>query len=85
MKKMASLILFLFLSACATNTPHTYLKYSGYIDGCADMADKLIQSIYNAPASPTIREAMCMELYLIKLEAENIKPPMKRLDRNEIL
>lgn len=88
--KLISILLFLALGACAHKpVPHTYLKYSGYMDGCADTTIYTI--LANNPdfneenINYTVLDAMCMDLYLMKLEEEDIKPPMIRIKGDEIL
>ena len=90
MTRLISILLFIVLTACAHKpVPHTYLKYSGYIDGCAvgmgyiviNMNPDLTLDTLNMP----LLDALCMDLYLERLEKENIKPPMKRLDINEVI
>jgi len=88
--RLISITLFMFMGACASQPKqHTYLKYSGYIEGCADATLTIVMQ--NNPditlenVNRTALDAMCMELYLIKLDADNIKPPMTRFDRNETI
>ena len=89
MMRIISLTLCLFLSACVTRK-HTYLKYAGYIEGCHD-ATVSILLVQNPGATEdmldqSILDSMCMEMYLIKLNHDNLEPPkMKRLDRNEMI
>jgi len=88
--KWISVLLMLGLSACATTPqPHTYLKYSGYISGCADASVELVLAFKPEATVQTLNydmlDAMCMELYLIKLEHENIKPNFEKYDRNEAI
>ncbi|MHA1676325.1 MAG: hypothetical protein ACTSU6_04025 [Candidatus Njordarchaeales archaeon] len=98
MKSFKLLILALLLSGCVTETkyttitkymPHTYLKFSGYVQGCADIAQYLIMELRPdmdpSSINMTVLDATCLELYMLKLEEENIKPPMKRFDRNEMI
>lgn len=81
----------LLLTACSTPPKqHTYLKYSGYIDGCVDatlhMAVLLHPQVNNVnQLDPVWYESMCMDFYLNKLDKENIKPKDidKHIDRNE--
>lgn len=88
--KLISVLLFLFMASCASQPKqHTYLKYAGYMEGCVDTASTIIMQS-NPDLTPrnidrVALDTMCMELYLIKLETENIKPPMKRYDRNEMI
>lgn len=88
--KLISILLFLTLGACAHKpVPHTYLKYSGYIDGCAAGVKNIVMTLNSEVTEENINnvwlDAICMELYLIKLETESIKPSMKRFDRNEMI
>lgn len=88
--KLISLLLFLMLGACVHKpVAHTYLKYSGYIDGCAAGTKNIIIIINPEVVEENINnvwlDTICMKLYLLKLEKESIKPPMKRLDRNEMI
>ena len=86
--KLVLLLLSLALTAaCATTPqPHTYLKYSGYIEGCVDVATELIvesnEHITRENIDPVFLDTLCMQMYLIKLEIENIKPPMKVITRD---
>ena len=88
--RVFSLLFFLLMTACTTvKYKDTYLKYSGYMDGCADAATEVVLILRDDLTREQINnawlDAMCMELYLIKLEQENIKPHIERLDRNEAI
>lgn len=87
--KSISVLLFLFLSACASQPKHTYMKYSGYIDGCSDASVQVILLMRQDLTRELLRydqlDALCMELYIYKLEAEGIKPDFKKYDRNEMI
>ena len=93
---MVRLITMLLLLSACTSIPvkiehipvikfkDSYLKYSGYVDGCADTASKLVQQSYpNDDVNDVWLDAMCMDLYLLKLEEENIEPEMARYHRYE--
>jgi len=88
--KWISILSLLFLSACATTPqPHTYLKYSGYMSGCADASVQVIlmmrPDLTDEMLKYDVLDALCMELYLHKLEVENIKPNFEKYDRNEAI
>ena len=88
--KLISVLLFIALSGCAHKpVPHTYLKYSGYVEGCTIGMEQIILATNTNLTSDTLNmpvlDALCMDLYLIKLETEDIKPPIRRLDRNEMI
>lgn len=94
MKKLISMVvLLLLISGCSTTVKkHTYLKYSGFMEGCAN---GLVIGVLTAKPdmqykniNPVWIDTSCMELYLKKLEADDIKPPEsinKYLDRNEMI
>lgn len=88
--KLISILLFLVLGACAHKpAPHTYLKYSGYMDGCADTATQFLflfrPELKKTGINPAYLDHTCMEMYILKLESEDIKLPMKRFNRNEMI
>lgn len=88
--RIFSLLLFLLMTSCTTvQYKDTYLKYSGYVEGCADATILMIMimkpDLDPNNINPVFVDATCMDLYLRKLEEENIKPPMERLDENEMI
>lgn len=86
-------LLFILMCGCTTVVKkHTYLKYSGYMEGCANGliigAMSADRDLRYAEINQVWVDTTCMEVYLQKLEAYDIEPPEgldKHLDRNEML
>jgi len=74
----------LLLNACVSAPPRTYLEYSGHITGCADMATFLYET-NERQINRVFLDAMCMELYIKRLEKENIKHEIKRHIKSDVI
>lgn len=93
MKKILSILFFISLTGCTTIVEKdTYLKYSGYMEGCANGlvvgALSARQDLQYQDINPVWVDTHCMEMYLRKLETDDIEPPKgidKHLDRNEMI
>lgn len=93
MKKILSILFLVYLTGCTTIVEKdTYLKYSGYLEGCVNglsvgvLAAKPEWSYQDL--NPVWVDTHCMEMYLDKLERDDIDPPKgidKYLDRNEMI
>lgn len=85
--KWISILLFLLLSACASQPKPTYLKYAGYIEGCADGVIEIVFAFKPEidEINPVFVDSLCMEKYILKLESENIEIPMRIVDKNEAI
>lgn len=92
--KIVSLLLFLSLSACTTVKKHTYLKYAGYVEGCIDGTENMLNHISYSPIEYfyTIEEdalskveAICLDKYMQKLDEANIEYPMERTKEHTIV
>ena len=89
LSKIIIVLTLLFTVACATTPePRSYLEYSGFITGCMDNNIDLMQQSYpeiNEDNIPYQFVARCMELYIERLEKENIKPKMKRHKKSDVI
>lgn len=93
MKKLISILGLIVLTGCTTIVEKdTYLKYSGYMEGCVDGLTVGVlaarQDLMYEDLNQVWVDTHCMDMYLRKLERDDIEPPEgidTYLDRNEMI